>query len=400
MNILFLTSRFPYPPYRGDKLKIFHLIRQLARRGHSITLRSFIASKDEEAFVEPLREYCRDVQTVSLTPAQSVAQCAASVISSDPFQIAYFRSKRMQRLIDETLASSSIDVVHVHLIRMAQYGLNIHTHPRVLDLTDAGSLYLKRFLAVTKSPVKKLFLQEEFKRLSRYESVLSHFETSLVCSDVDRGVLAEHAPDADVGLLYNGIDLESFPYNPGRAVEPNRIIYTGNMSYYPNADGILYFVKEIFPTIVRLHPKAELFIVGQNPPSSVQELAGANITVTGFVPDITLEYLKSAVSVAPIRFGSGTLNKILEPMAMGIPIVATSQAAEGLPVEHDTNILLADTPSDFAGAVVRTLNDTLLQQRLGGNAAAMVRSYYAWETIAGSLEDAYRGAMEKRKHDH
>jgi polysaccharide biosynthesis protein PslH len=399
MNILFLTSRIPYPPYRGDKLRILNLIKQLSRRGHSITLRSFIASKREEAYIEPLREFCCDVKTVMLTPVQSVAQCAATIFSRDPFQIAYFRSARMDRLIEETLAAKHIDIVHVHLIRMAQYGLKINSHPRVLDLTDAGSLYLQRFFDVTKSPVKKIFLREELKRLSRYEHVWTEFEASLVCSEVDKRVLEQKSGGVEVGLLYNTIDISNFPYDPARAIEPNRIIFTGNMTYYPNEDGILYFVKEIFPKIVLRHPKAELYIVGQNPPRSIRDVAAHNIVVTGFVPDIKVEYSKSAVSVAPIRFGAGTLTKILEPMAMGIPIVATSMGAEGLPVKHGRDILIADTPDEYAEAVVRLLNNTQLQHTLGSSAAAMVRSTYSSETIAGSLEKTYQDVMEKWKHD-
>jgi polysaccharide biosynthesis protein PslH len=399
MKILFLTSRFPYPPYRGDKLKIYNLMKRLAARGHTLVLRSFIASREEEKYIEDVREFCGDVETVYLPESASIIECAKSVFSTTPFQIAYFRDRRMNALIDKTVRQQSFDLAHIHLIRMAPYGMRIRQIPRILDLTDAGSLYLQRFMAVTKSPVKKIFLPEELRRLVQYEGILSKFEKALVCSEIDQSVLAQRAPGADIGLLFNGIDLDKFS-NPGTITpDPYKIIYTGNMSYFPNTDGIVYFVTEIFPLILQQVPQARLTIVGQNPPAKVLRMHGGSISVTGFVPNIRDEYLKSSVSVAPIRFGSGTLNKILEPLALGLPVVSTTLAAAGLPLRHDENILLGDTPADFARSVVRLMNEPALRAKLAMNGAETIRRLYSWETIVDSLEEIYRSVQKRHCGD-
>ncbi|HTR81286.1 MAG TPA: glycosyltransferase [Bacteroidota bacterium] len=393
MKILFLTSRFPYPPHRGDKLKIFNLIKQLSSRGHEITLISFVASKEEAELRKALAEYCIDVQIVRLHPIHSFLNCALNIFSSLPFQVSYFKMKEMHRTIFKALKDGHFDIVHVHLVRMAQYGEALVGVPRVLDLTDAGSLYLERFLGMTNNPLMKLFLRTELKRLRRYEKILDRFEISLVCSRIDQEVLQHHAPTATINLLSNGIDLKYFSPNGGISALPGRIILTGNMSYYPNIDGALFFVREVLPKIKRLVNDAKLHIVGQNPSFALRKLNNDDVVVTGFVPDIKAEYLQSAVSIAPIRFGAGTLNKILEPMALGIPVVATSIASEGLPVENGRDILVADSPEDFANSVVRILREDSTRRMLSANAQSIVRKLYDWTNIAAQLEGMYLQAQ-------
>lgn len=390
MKLLFLTSRFPYPPHRGDKLKIFNLIKQLSKR-HEITLLSFIQSKKELEYIPTMKEYCSKIETIHLPVWKSCLGCLNVLFSTTPFQVAYFSSSEMAYLIDRELSSSRYDAIHVHLIRMAQFILNRKkTAPAILDLTDAGSLYLERFRDVTPNPVYKAFLNEEWKRIAAYERNLEYFDKALVCSEIDRDVLKKHAPRAAIDLLYNGIDLEYFSNEQNTKPEPNRIICTGNMKYYPNADGVMYFVEKILPLVKMQAPETVLYIVGQNPPARISRLSGDEIKVTGFVPDIKEYYLKSSIAIAPVRFGAGTLNKVIEPMALGIPVVATPIGVEGLPVEDGVSVLVADTPQKFADAVVRLMKDSHLRQTISENAKSIVRSYYDWNVIAGTLESYYK----------
>jgi sugar transferase (PEP-CTERM/EpsH1 system associated) len=401
MNILFLTSRFPYPPYRGDKLKIYNLIKQLAHRGHSVSLLSFVGSAQEEEYVPVLKKFCANIRTVRRPLLKSIGTCVTGISSDIPFQIHFFSDDKFQRELKDVLTSWNVNLIHVHLIRMAQYVESLRTVPRILDLTDAGSLYLERFLSITKNPFKKIFLKVESRRLRQYEKILEHFDDNLVCSEIDRAVLNERAPSAAIDLLYNGVDLDYFT-KPGETDganvgEPNinGIIYTGNMTYHPNRDGILYFVKEIFPTIERVIPTATLYIVGQSPPREIKKLSRANIVVRGFVPDIKQEYLKNQVAIAPIRFGAGTLNKVLEPMALGIPVVSTSLAVQGLNLQNGEEIMVADTPEGFADMVVRILRDKEFQQRIGLKGQAIVRGQYGWTTITSTLEKIYQSLQLK-----
>lgn len=272
---------------------------------------------------------------------------------------------------------------------MAQYVYQMIDPKRILDLTDAGSLYLERFLGSTKNPFMITFLKTELGRLKHYERILGRFDISLVCSEVDADVLRLHAPSANINLLFNGIDLDYFSPHEVSIPNPGQIIYTGNMSYYPNIDGALFFIREIFPAIKKSFARAKIFIVGQSPPFSLKRLRSDDIIVTGFVPDIKSQDLQSVVAVAPIRFGAGTLNKILEPMALGVPVVATAIAKEGLPVKDGKDILVADSPEAFAQAVVTVLRDNNLRQRLGANGQSIVRELYDWKKIVDQLEKTY-----------
>ncbi len=392
MKILFLTSRLPYPPFQGDKLRIFNQIKQLSKNGHDITLISFFASKDEVQHVPKLREYCSEVEVIYHPTWKSVLNCFYNIFSYTPFQVAYYSSAKFKSQINNQLKSKHFDIIHVHLLRMAQYVKNYSGGiPRILDLTDAGSLYFERFLNVNKRILYKFLLRIELARLKKYEKYLEVFEKCLVCSSVDREFLLQHATKAKIDVLYNGIDLKYFNKNNNEIKpSPFSIIFTGNMSYFPNADGIFYFVKDIFPLIEQKLPNVNLYIVGKNPPQKVCKLAQNNIIITGFVPDIRDYYIRSRVAIAPIRFGAGTLNKILEPIALGVPVVATSIGVEGLLLKDGTDLLVADSANDFANAVIAILMDDVLHRRLSENAMNIVRSLYDSQMIATQLEFYYK----------
>lgn len=389
VRILVLTSRLPYPPYRGDKLKIYNLIRQLSRN-HEITLLSFIQDRSEERWIPELKRYCRKVEVVHLPAAASLWNCVKAIPKKIPFQVAYFESQEMVRKLGEIEASVRPDILHTHLIRMARYTAGLPRSGRVLDLTDAVSLYLERFMKTERNPVKRTALRIEFGRMLRFEPVIARFDRALVCSSVDREALNRNVPDARISIMENGVDLDQFggPGGGGTA-EPYRIIYTGNMSYYPNADGAQFLVKEILPAIKKVVPEATVYLVGQNPPRSVRALAGDGVVVTGFVPDIRAEYLKSAVAVSPVRFGAGTLNKILEPIALGIPVVTTSTGVAGLGLNPGEDILVADDSEGFARHVAALLTNPPLRASLTAGATEKVRSRFGWDQIARTLENVY-----------
>ncbi len=389
MNILFLTSRFPYPPHRGDKLKMYNLLKRLSRR-HAITLLSFVSGARDLSYVGDIEQLGVRVETVRLPMWRSLLNSLLALTGSDPLQVRYYASRTMRARLRTLLMEKEYDVVHVHLIRMAQYCRSDRSRARVLDLTDAGSLYLERFHRTTRNPVKKFLLGIELKRLRLYEAVIGEFSASLVCSSVDLDVLAARAKDANLSVLLNGIDLEYFTPGVGRISDPLRIIYTGNLSYFPNSDGVLFFVRDVFPLIKKENPGVTLYIVGKDPPRKVKKLASSNIVVTGFVEDIRTEYLRSSVAIAPVRFGAGTLNKVLEPMALGIPVVATSVGAEGLLLESGRHLLVADTAAEFASCVNRLLASERLRSELGENAMRIVRARHDWDVVTDSLEKIYR----------
>jgi sugar transferase (PEP-CTERM/EpsH1 system associated) len=394
MKIFFLTSRIPYPPYRGDKLKIWNLVKQLSRR-HKIVLLTFVRNRQESEWTAKLRELSIEVHEVRLPVWQSLLNCLLAIARNEPFQVAYYRSRKMEALVQEQIEKTKPDVIHTHLIRMAQFTSEEKNIPVVLDLTDAVSLYLSRFRESRRNPIAKWLLGVELQRMRRYESIIGSFDRGLVCSDTDRRFLLSRYSNLSLSILPNGVDLDVFSATGSTRIEPFRIIFTGNMSYFPNADGASYLVREILPKIRRIVPQVKLYIVGQNPSRGVQALAGENVVVTGYVEDIRSEYGKSMVAVSPIRFGAGTLNKVLEPLASGVPVVSSSIGLEGLGLAVGTDILVADDAPEFADAVVRLLTDETLRKAMAARASEKVRRNFSWENISLDLERVYNDVLKR-----
>lgn len=394
MKILFVTSRIPYPPYRGDKLKIFNMMKILSS-SNQIKLLTIVRNRREEKLLGNLRDVKIDVECQRVSLFESMLSLVRSIISRKPFQVAWFESNAFAAKLNSVARSFKPDVVYFHLIRTANYVSSINDPQAliVLDFTDAVSLYLKRFMRTEKRPWRRWLIHMEQKRTELFESEVTGFDVAFICSEPDRNYLLEKGIRIPLELLPNGVDVSEFSFQPEFSdYDPDRIIFTGNMPYFPNREAVLYFAKRIFPEIIRLHPGAKFFIVGGNPPKVVRKLNnGRDIFVTGFVSDIATEYRKSAVAVAPLRFGAGTLNKVIEPLAMGIPVVATSIAVNGLPDPIRRLVTVVDDPLGFAHAVVNILENRPLVVKIDLKDMEKLRLDLSWKNIVGNFE--------KRLHD-
>ncbi len=215
-----------------------------------------------------------------------------------------------------------------------------------------------------------------------------------ICSDVDREYLRQQGIEANTKILRNGVDIQHFR-NENQEYDYNRIIFTGNMPYYANYDAAIYFSKEIFPLILKVVPAAKFYIVGQNPPFKVRSLANKSIIVTGFVKDIKKEYLKSVVNVAPMRFGAGTLNKIIESLVLGVPVIATPIAVEGFPEEIKNYISVASGSREFAHSAIRYLKEPKLRQKFMEMDKSKIKELLSWENIVDQFENDLEEELKK-----
>jgi sugar transferase (PEP-CTERM/EpsH1 system associated) len=394
MKVLFITPRLPFPPFRGDNVRMFNILRRVARH-HEVSLISLIQRKEQREYVSSIKPYCQEIRIVYKPTISSLVSCGLAVFGKLPFQVAYFRSGAMRREVRKMVREWQPDVVHAHYIRVAQYLQEAPSLPRVLDLTDSFSLYLERLDQIATGLIKKFLIKTEYSRLRAYESIIEDFNRNTICSPIDREQLLRQVPRALIDVLYNGVDLDLFTRDGATAPEEQRVIFAGNMSYIPNADAAVYFVKEILPRIRKVLPAVRVFLVGQRPSKEVQQLASENVTVTGLVPDIAVEYMKSSVAVAPTRWGSGTLTKVIEPLAMGVPVVATSVGVAGLGLRDGREILIADDPEVFAQKVIAVLTDPALGKRLAEAGAAYVRTKFSWDVLAAQLETVYAEVTAK-----
>lgn len=387
MNILIITTRIPYPPYRGDKLKVFNIAKQLSKK-NSVKILTFNRNNRELKDVFDLQQLGFNVESIKLSYFESLINILKAFCSRLPFQVAWFTSSRMHNKILDLLKKEKFDIIYFHLIRTAQYISGIdspNSMLKIIDYTDSVSLYLNRFYEIEKNPIKKYFIGLEKERVREYEVIADKFDNLFICSPVDKKNLEERGIK-NINLLPNGIDTEYFVPTEVN-YEPNRILFTGNLPYFPNIDAISFFVKDIFPLVLKNFVDAKFFIVGQKPPLNIRRLASEKIIITGFVKDIKAEYLKSAVTIAPMRFGAGTLNKILESIALGIPVVATGISVLGLPPELKKYVFTASDSEEFSEQILYVLKNPSIRKELMQEGKEKIKELLSWDKIVGDFEE-------------
>jgi sugar transferase (PEP-CTERM/EpsH1 system associated) len=392
VNILFLANRIPYPPFRGDKLKIYNLAKRLSQN-HTLYLITFTQNPGEEKYRKELKKYFDQVILIYQPKWKSILQCVKAIFTGKSFQMAYFSSGLMSKAIRKFFKEFSPEVAHIQHLRMSQYAPLIPC-PKILDLPDAYSLYWQRRKQVHRKWYNQLFDAIESARVIRAEKVLLKFDLNLVCSVEDRDFLIKRHKTDKVKLLRNGVDLDLFFYRGHDYEKNSTMLFTGNMDYAPNIDAVRYFVVNLFPSILSLMPEVKLYIVGQRPVKEVLELQSSNVIVTGFVEDIAYEYEKAAVVIAPLRFGAGTQNKVLEAMAMGVPVVCTEVGFKGLEIESGMGCVLSKDDNQFIANTLSLLKNANLRQDIGQLGLSVARSKFSWDGIALQLMDYFEEMKE------
>jgi len=396
MRILLLTQVLPYPPHSGGKIKAYNLIRYLAQQ-HEIVLVAFIRSAQELDHLAHLAPFCRRTETVLLRRSRlnDGLALARSLPDSRPFLITRDWSEDMSATVRRVVAEECPDLLHVVQLNMVQYALAVNNIPKILDQENAVSLIVERLYRLEPPGLRKLLLGLEWRKLAPYESqVCQQFDHILAVTEEDKRALLAQIPNSQspihITVIPISIDCEAVrpvPRRPGA----KSILSLGTMFWPPNSDGVLWFTREVYPLIKQRIPEVNFYIIGARPPGEVIRLGvrDESVKVTGYVEDITLYIEDSAVLVVPLRAGGGMRVKILDAWARGIPIVSTTIGCEGIEVRHEENILVADTPMDFAQAVGRVIRDKELAQRLTENGRRWVEERYDWRVVCRKLDEVY-----------
>ena len=388
MKILFIANRFPYPPFRGDKLKIYNLCKRLSVN-HEIHLITFTEQKSDLQYLDELKPIFKRMEIIHLPKIQSLFHSAIGLLGRLPLQVQYFKSAKFKKQLEKLLKEESYDAIHVQHIRMAQYALPYKNKFRILDLPDAFSLYWQRRKEILRSFISRMIDQVESARVIRYEKfVLNQFNLNLVCSQEDLEFLKENHHVSNIDLLPNGVDTNQFKPGQHSYEHASTLLFTGNMDYDPNVDAVLYFTQEIFPIILKKFPKVKFVIAGQRPIDQVKALDnGDNVLVTGFIPDLADTYNSASVVVAPLRFGAGTQNKVLEAMSMGIPVVCSNIGFKGLGIQDGEGAFMRIQANDFANQVMALLENEDLRRSTGLKGIEVIQKSFTWETISQKLSD-------------
>ncbi|GAK59419.1 glycosyl transferase, group I [Candidatus Vecturithrix granuli] len=387
MNILFLSQRVPFPPKKGDKLRSFNEIKFLART-HQIFLACLTDNQEDFHYEDKLKAYCQSVDIVLHSSLRSNIQALCSICSSKPLTLGYFYSKQLYTIIKHRLEEQQIDLIFVYCSSMAQYVEHIQHIPKVIDFVDIDSEKWHQYTRYARFPQKFIYRLES-QRLRTYEIFLAN--TFQHCFLVSEKEVADFqklvCPCSRMTPILNGVDTEMF-HPSSEPYDPTAIVFTGAMDYWANVETVRYFCHEILPRIQRAIPEVKFYIVGRDPSPEVQALGKnqTNIIVTGSVEHIQPYVLKSVVFIAPMRIARGVQNKILEAMAMGVPVVTNSLGFEGIIAEPGQSVLVEDQPDQFAEQVIRLMNDPSLRNTLAQNAREVIEKYYNWDTNLEKLE--------------
>lgn len=388
--ILIITPRFPLPAIGGDRLRISSIIEHLAH-DFDVDVFSFYAGDAELSHLPRLQQFCRQVHVFRMGRAAKARNTVAGWVRGLPLQVAHYYSRAAQAEIDRLVARNRYDAVLAHLVRSAEYTRGMPPERVVMEMTDAIAMNYHR-ITRPHTPMEAVYLVERG-RLAGYEAeAVGRAAAAVVVADTDRRFLQQQGARGQVRVITNGTDVTA---PAGVAADRRTIAFLGNLRYAPNEDMVVRFAAGILPRVLRSRPDARFLVIGANPTRRIRRLHNAtSIVVTGQVPDPAPVLAAARVSVCPMRFGAGVQNKVLESMALGVPVVATSAGHEGIPAEPGREILLADDDDAFADEVLRVLSDDRLHSELAAAGQDFIERSFRWPQQMAAYRDLMRSAAD------
>ncbi len=417
MNILFISAYVPSP----IRVRPYGFIRALARRGHRITLVCG-ANADDGPALDALRDVCARIVTVYVSKTEMLRNALRALPGDLPLQAALSFGQRLLEAVRAEDRSRRYDVAHIEHLRASALGYALMRIPAVLDSVDSISLLFERALRGSPSLKSRALALLDLARTRAYEARYTHhFEQVIVSSPEDAWALRtlrrhyhssvqDEPPrrftDADdrdeqdaITVVPNGVDLDYFAPQP-IARERATIVFSGKMSYHANEAAALYLVRDIMPLVWTRRPETRVVIAGSAPPPSVRALAAdRRVTVTGYLDDLRPAIASATVAVAPLRYGVGIQNKVLEAMALATPVVAARQASRALHAVEGRDLLLAEQPHEYADAILSLMDDPQRAAAIGAAGRRYVERHHTWDAAAERLECVYGAAVDTAPHN-
>ncbi len=407
MKILWVSHFVPYPPIGGCFQRSYNLLHRLGatHEVHVVAVRhksSVHKHVTADAARSELMRDCRSVDIVDLsartTPAALVAGAACNLAGRRPMSVTLYESAELRDAVSRALGRTPFDVVHLDTISLVPYADAVPDGvPIVLNHHNVESDMMRRRVAYERNPAARWFYALEARKLRRYEGQMcGRFQANVVVSPLDGERLRQIAPGISTAVVENGVDVEFF--SPAAPAASRKIVFAGRLDQYANRDGILHFMREVWPLVTKSVEGVELTIIGANAPQELLTIGRqyANVRFTGFVDDVRPHFHQASAVIVPLRDGGGTRLKVLDALGLGMPIVSTSLGIEGIDLTPERDVLVADAPDAFAAALHRVLTDETLRRSLATNARRRAEETYSWERIAARLDGVYRGVVSGR----
>jgi len=383
MKIFILLPRIPYPLEKGDKLRAFNHIKYLSKN-NKITLFALNDSKiNKEKAFQALQPYCCSINFFDLSKFSILFNVLLAFFNGKPLQSGYFFNRRAKKRINKIISETKPDHIFCQLIRVAEYVKNQNI-PKTLDYQDVFSKGVERRIHTSPFYLKP-FLKLEYKRLLKYENkIFDYFDNKIIISEPDRELIPHPEKDKIV-IVMNGVDMDFF--KPIDRKKEYDIVFTGNMGYPPNVNGVEFLVKQILPIVRRNKPEIKVLIAGANPDRKVIAVKSKNVHVTGWVEDIRECYAKARIFIAPMQIGTGLQNKLLEAMAMKIPCISSHLANNALNAKSGKEIKIGGSAEEYAQHIIYLLDNKDKANEIALNAYNFVLNNYNWEKATEKLEE-------------
>lgn len=378
MKLFIIVSRVPFPLDKGDKLRVYHQIRELSKR-HQIHLCCLDDNNTELKYITHLKEFCDEVSVLRLNKVKIYWNLFWSLFSSKPYQVNYFYQFKVHRKVKEIINGFQPDRIFSQLIRTSEYVKNEHQFSKTLDYMDAFSKGIDR--RIPYAGLLKPIFKDEARRLLKYEHLIfDYFDKHSIISEEER-LLIYHQKREDITVVGNGIDTSFFsPQNKSKTYD---VIFVGNMSYAPNVAAVKYLVEEIMPYLNGV----KVLIAGASPSKDVLKLESKDVTITGWIEDIRDAYSDAKIFVAPLFIGTGLQNKLLEAMSMELPCITTDLVNNSLKAKDGVELELANSAEEFSKQIKSLLEDKAKREYLGQCARLFVQREFSWEESTKKLEE-------------
>ena len=393
MKILFLCHRFPFPPRRGGKIRPFNVIRHLSASGHEVTVASIARSHEEALEARGIASYCARYEIGEVRAPVQVLRMVARLPTLGPSSTGYFYSSKLARRIRHLVERERFDLVFVHCSSVARYVADVRGVPKILDFGDMDSQKWLEYARYKPFPLslgyglEGIKLEREEKRLARL------FDMCTATTKAEWATLETYGAARATAWFPNGVDGDYFAPND-EVYDPNVIAFVGRMDYYPNQQCMFDFCADVLPRVQARRPDTRLYIVGAEPSPAVRKLGELpGVRVTGSVPDVRPYLRRAALMVAPLNIARGTQNKILEAMAMGVPVVTTPTAAGGVDAKAGEHFFVARGPEEQASAVLRILEDSGERRRVSMAGRRRMLTHHAWPSSMRRVDEIIERCM-------
>lgn len=382
MKIFVLLPRIPYPLEKGDKLRAFNQIKQLAKNNEVVLCALNDKNIDEQKAFQALQPYCSSINFIKLSKPRILFGMVRAFLKGLPMQCGYFYNRKAAKKVDALIEKHQPDILYGQLVRVAEY-IRHKSIPKAIDYQDVFSYGMKRRRDIASWITRPVF-NMEYQRLCRYEAkVFDEFDLKTIISKPDRDLIP-HPKKDEILIIPNGVDHEFF--KPQQQEKRYDIVFTGNMSYAPNVNAVDYLANEILPLVWKQVPEAKMYIAGATPDPKVRKAASDRIIISGWLDDIRNAYAQSRVFIAPMRIGTGLQNKLLEAMSMGLPAITTPLANASLGAKPDEEILVGSNAEELARHIITLLTNTDKASQIAQAGFDFTNRVYDWGKTTEKLE--------------